>query len=572
MKKKIVSFFVLCILLFFCGFFYYYNTPSKNVQEEDTSFKVLFTDMWSDFNVENNMFLLALQNYFPEIRFKGYSLKTLPNKQNIHIFGPFGSSWKKVKGKKVFFTGENRDPIQREDILNVGFRIMPAPYLRMPLWMFSIDVFGAHDLLQIKNPLPLPLLSCTQCPFLETPRPKFCAFIVSNPKNKIRNSAFQELNKYKPVDSAGRLYNTVGNTLFAGDGGGGGELKKHEFLKQYRFCLAYENEKADGYVTEKLLHAKAAGCIPIYWGSEAARADFNPQSFIDASNCSIQEMIEKVKALEENPVKRKEMAAIPLFYNNTIVAVKEKFSKLVEYMAGREPTQKRVFMSFGDTHYKQSLIRIGREAKEINYFDSILLFSEVDLQQDKEFWDLHGSFILNNARGYGYWIWKSYLIQKVMQTLNENDILIYVDAGCSINKYGQNRLYEYDAILQKSLFGIVSFQLQCKERQYTKRKTLQTLSGDPDSLQCISGVILLRKCAHSLHVINLWKNAASVYDLIDDKVEDDEDPEFIGNRHDQSCLSLLLKKHGAEFLQDETYSKNMKGLSFFPFHATRLKK
>ena len=525
--------------------------------------------MWSDFNVEHNTFLLAFQNSFPEIRIKGYSLKTLPGKQDIHIFGPFGSSWKRIKGKKVFFTGENRDPIHHKDILNVGFRTLPEPYLRMPLWMFSIDLFGA-DMTKIRNPLLLPLSTCIECPFLDTPRPKFCAFIVSNPKNEIRNNAFHELNKYKPVDSAGKLFNTVGNNIFAGDGGGGGELKKHHFLKQYRFCLAYENEQADGYVTEKLLHAKAAGCIPIYWGSSSALKDFNPLAFIDASNCSVQEMIEKVRIIEEDPKKWKEMASVPLFHINTLNTVKEKFSRLVKYMAGRSPSQKRVFMSFGNKKYEKALKRIGHEAKEINYFDSVLLFSELDLQQDKEFWNKHGSFILNNPRGYGYWVWKSYLIKKVLQGLKENDILIYVDAGCTVNKYGKKRLYEYDSILQKSVFGILSFQLNFKERQYTKKKTLQKLEGDPNALQCISGVIIMRKCDHSLNVINLWETSSSMYELVDDTITEEEDPEFIENRHDQSCLSLLLNKHGSEFLHDETFSKNMKRLTLFPFHANRL--
>jgi len=264
------------------------------------------------------------------------------------------------------------------------------------------------------------------------------------------------------------------------------------------------------------------------------------------------------------------MASIPLFHTNTLSTVKEKFCRLVEYMGGRAPTQKRVFMSFGNKKFKDSLQRIGQEAKEINYFDSILLFSEFDLQQDTEFWNLHGSFILNNSRGYGYWIWKSYLIKKVLKTLNENDILIYCDAGCTINKQGRKRLQEYDSILQKSFFGLLSFQLQFQQRQYTKKETFNYLSGDPNALQCISGVILLRKCAHSSNVITLWESASSTYQLIDDTITTDEHPEFIEHRHDQSCLSILLNQYGSEFLRDETYSKNKKRLSSFPFHATRL--
>jgi hypothetical protein len=133
--------------------------------------------------------------------------------------------------------------------------------------MFEVDWFGAdHSLL--KNPLPLPIDTCTKAnPDDYSKRSKFCAFIVTNPKNTVRNDAFKTLNKYKPVDSAGRLYNNMGDIIFAGLGGGGGEMKKHTFLKDYRFCIAYENQASPGYTTEKLLHAKAAGCVPIYWGA-----------------------------------------------------------------------------------------------------------------------------------------------------------------------------------------------------------------------------------------------------------------------------------------------------------------
>lgn len=304
--------------------------PEKKV------FTVLFTDMWSDFNVEHNSFTLALEAGLDDTEVKGYSLETLPlnMKQDIHIFGPFGSNWKDIEGPKIHFTGENTGPVTDSSvILNIGFQnTTDSNYLRMPLWMFEVDWFGA-DLQKLQNPLVLPIETCSSCPYLLRKREKFCAFIVSNPKNPIRNEAFHTLNKYKAVDSAGRLFNTVGDKLFAGLGGGGGELIKHEFLKGYRFCLAYENEIGDGYVTEKLLHAKAAGCIPIYWGSPSAVTDFNPKGFINASDCSIEEMFALVKEIEEDPVKWKEMASIPLFYPETVDIVRSKFSQLVQRLA-----------------------------------------------------------------------------------------------------------------------------------------------------------------------------------------------------------------------------------------------
>ena len=286
-------------------------------------YTILFTDMWSEFNPEHNMFTLAMQEYLKDYTVIGTSVE---GGHDAHIFGPFGSDWLSIKGPKVHFTGENTGPIEHPSVkLNIGYKNLQENYLRMPLWMFEIDWFGA-DLQKIRNPLPLPIDRCTGVN-LQT-RPKFCAFVVSNPKNFVRNEAFHTLNKYKPVDSAGLLFNNVGSTIFAGLGGGGGELKKHEFLRDYKFCLCYENEQGDGYVTEKILHAKAAGCIPIYWGSSDVVKDFDINGFIHIRDPS--ELVAKVKEIDEDDEKWFEMAKVPALSSAKVEEVKNTFQEMCQ--------------------------------------------------------------------------------------------------------------------------------------------------------------------------------------------------------------------------------------------------
>ena len=293
----------------------------KAVVKPKKVYKVLFTDMWEDFNPEHNMFTLALQEFLKDYEVIGTSVK---GGHDAHIFGPFGSDWLSVNGPKVHFTGENTGPIEHPSVkLNIGYKNLQENYLRMPLWMFEIDWFGA-DLSKIRNPLPLPLDRCKEVN-LQT-RPKFCAFVVSNPKNLVRNDAFHSLSTYKKVDSAGRLFNNVGSDIFAGLGGGGGELKKHEFLKDYKFCLCYENEQGEGYVTEKILHAKAAGCIPIYWGSSDVVKDFDPRGFIHITDPS--ELVAKVKEIDEDDEKWFQMASIPALSKEKVVEVKNTFEEM----------------------------------------------------------------------------------------------------------------------------------------------------------------------------------------------------------------------------------------------------
>ena len=286
---------------------------------------VLFTDMWEGFNPEYNMFLLmmseALKYADKDLQITGYSTKTIPNglQPNVLIFGPFGSEWKQntwKSVKKVHFTGDNSQPQQGDGVeLNLGYAhadFVNQSYIRFPLWMIEIDWFGS-DLDRINNPKPLPIDRCTKVyPGEIIDKAKFCAFVVTNPCNPVRNNAFHWLSQYKKVDSAGRLFNNVGDEIFAGLGGGGGELKKHDFLRKYKFCLAYENSMSPGYTTEKLLHAKAAGCIPIYWGDPKVERDFQTAGFIDARRMSSpEELIAAVKNIDENSSEYMMKLAVP---------------------------------------------------------------------------------------------------------------------------------------------------------------------------------------------------------------------------------------------------------------------
>jgi len=270
--------------------------------------RVGFTCMWDSFKAEYNMFTLLLgeagKAFGRDV--VGVSIDSMPDgceDVDVLIFGPFGDRWSRVSSKipKIHYTGENSPCIHREDVkLNLGFRhadMNDSSYLRLPLWMLEINWFRA-DAERIVNPKPIPIDRCCKV-YMDEVRDKFCAFVVTNPRQPARNSAFQWLSQYKNVDSAGRLFNNVGADIFAGLGGAGGELRKLEFLKKYKFCLAYENESAPGYTTEKWLHAKAAGCVPIYWGDPKFEREFDIDSCIDARNVvTPKELIDLVSAVD----------------------------------------------------------------------------------------------------------------------------------------------------------------------------------------------------------------------------------------------------------------------------------
>jgi hypothetical protein len=220
------------------------------------------------------------------------------------------------------------------------------------------------------------------------------------------------------------------------------------------------------------------------------------------------------------------------------------------------------FITFGagqGERFRNNIIRICNEAKDFEYFDEICGFTEHDLINDTEFWNNNGNFIINNHRGFGYWIWKSHIINKELEKLSDGDILVYTDAGCVINKHGKQRFLEYIDLLNKdeNNYGLLSFRLPFKEYQYTKKLVFDYFNADDqlkNSWQYVGGIQIIKKTPHSSFIIKQWSEITKNHMLINDVISIDEDSRFIENRHDQSIYSLLVNKYGSIKIDDETYN------------------
>jgi len=285
---------------------------------EKTEYVIGFSDLWADANPTYNFWLLLLREACPSLQFRGIGIteKNISEPVDILLYGPFGQVWTQVSASipKVHITGENTaSQFGNGTYLNLGFEPtnLEKGIYRFPLWTQYIDWFGA-DQERLQNPKSMPIdnLLGYDVDTLKK-KEKFCAFVVSNPLNDVRNNAFQLLSSYKQVDSAGRLFNNVGDIIFSANaGGGGGELKKLEFLKNYKFCLTYENAQNDGYITEKLLAAKAAGAVPIYWGAKNVYDDFAEGSFINVTE-NPDDLWSAVKKVNDSESAWLEMASKP---------------------------------------------------------------------------------------------------------------------------------------------------------------------------------------------------------------------------------------------------------------------
>jgi hypothetical protein len=174
---------------------------------------------------------------------------------------------------------------------------------------------------------------------------------------------------------------------------------------------------------------------------------------------------------------------------------------------------------------------------------------------DPQFYSEHKE-ILDQKRGVGYWLWKSYFITRLLSGMGENDILFYADSG----SYFVRRMEPVFAAVAADPLGVVAFRLAGGhlEKTYTKRDLFLHMGmNEPQyrdtpqrmaSFMCLRGTNTARKIAKEY--LNLCCNPHLITDTPnqDGWVEDG----FVDHRHDQSGWSLLTKRHGVTTLADPT--------------------
>ena len=229
--------------------------------------------------------------------------------------------------------------------------------------------------------------------------------------------------------------------------------------------------------------------------------------------------------------------------------------------------------------------RLLKEAEEFGAFKSVTGYGPENLPVDffKQFKD-----ILIQPRGGGYWIWRPIILLEKLNKMKEGEYLIYLDAGCHLNKYGKKRFFEYIEMLNNSEYGIMSFQMSGKlgpgnlekENKWTNSEIFKYLDVDingehGNSGQYLGGILVMKKNEHLLKIIKLLIKALNDDPLMyTDNYNTNQHPQFKENRHEQSLFSLLRKIHGSIVLDgDESFMVpfNSEESMKYPFWAARIK-
>jgi hypothetical protein len=233
--------------------------------------KLYFEDFWPGFDAENNFITNILKQEYEVI---------LDENPHYLFFSVYTYNHLKYRNcVKIFYSAENIEPDFNLCDYAIAFQHLNAGdrYLRRPFYVDS----GFE---KIEN----------KC--FETDKVlnrKFCNFVYSNSKwaDPVRERFFNQLSKYKKVDSGGRYLNNIGGPV----------ADKIDFIKDYKFTIAFENSSLSGYTTEKIVEPMIVNSMPVYWGNPDIHMDFNKEAIIFVPDYStLEEAIEEVIRLDKD--------------------------------------------------------------------------------------------------------------------------------------------------------------------------------------------------------------------------------------------------------------------------------
>lgn len=236
-------------------------------------------------------------------------------------------------------------------------------------------------------------------------------------------------------------------------------------------------------------------------------------------------------------------------------------------------------ISYVDGPYLNKKSKLESQMSSCGWFDTHKVHTSSDLPDP--FRQKYRQ-ILSMGRGAGYWIWKPLIIRDYLMRIPDNDILIYMDGGCTIINTAEAyaRLVQYKNLLYGSGKDMIRFEIKPHtEIQYTNTTTLNYFKNrfglqinENNDIQLMATIIIMIKNTGSLNYFDTLLNIINDDPLLitDHYNSVDKHPQFIDHRHDQSLCSLLTKSlNNGLIIPDDTWYPDFTGINNVPILATR---
>ena len=218
-------------------------------------------------------------------------------------------------------------------------------------------------------------------------------------------------------------------------------------------------------------------------------------------------------------------------------------------------------MSFATIEFYEAQQVLVHSARE--HVDGFIWYRERDLPRD---FRRRNHQLFRDQRGFGYFVWKPWVILDALAKIDDGDLLLYVDSGNTITS-DPAPLFELCAA---SHLGIVVFDNRdwCpggnvwKNSMFTRGDCFERMHATgPEFIggdQVNASYLVVQKRPAALDFLTEFLHACEDYQIVSDvpNVLRENEPDFLDHRHDQSVLSILAIKHGIPFERDPSQFGN----------------
>lgn len=269
--------------------------------------RIKYLDWWKGFDKNQYLINQIISKYYDVID---------SDTPDYVISSVYAKEALKYNCVRIFCTPENFIPDFNIFDYGIGFENIQYGdrYVMAPNYVLNLKYLEDIRLMQQKH--------------LNQPTMKrdFCSYVVSNGVGDIiRTIFFEELCKYKKVNSGGRYQNNIGMP--------DGIPDKLKFQQKHKFSICFENSAHPGYITEKLVQGFAAGTIPIYWGAPDVTQIYNEKAMIILKDIKdITRAIETIKRIDSDDELYMEMLRQPALKDSKYI--EKIYQQLENFLTG----------------------------------------------------------------------------------------------------------------------------------------------------------------------------------------------------------------------------------------------
>lgn len=206
-----------------------------------------------------------------------------------------------------------------------------------------------------------------------------------------------------------------------------------------------------------------------------------------------------------------------------------------------------VSLSFADSLFHISKQRYQAQLEATGIFDEIVFLGPEEMGE--EFDTRHQEFIKSARRGYGFWIWKPYIIHRQLLRMADGDILVYGDTGNSVT--GTPNEFR-EAILSVVEYGMLAEQHN-RIGAHCKKDVIRRMGVNVDEYRFRpvpeANRIVIQNSPKMREALKEWYEACCDYRNIDESESEETNfPEFVFHRWDQSVFAIIFNKYGGEIV------------------------